>query len=383
MTKIDTITARAKLRPRPEPYFVSLDKGKHLGYRAGADTWIARYTHEGKKLYKALDSAEIRPPSEAFTKAKKTAEAWFDTLVTEAPAHYRAEQLIADYVEDRRIENGETSAREAEQLLNKHVLKKFAGREISSITTAELNRWRKAFVPRHGDEETVRKAKDRSNRCWNTFRAALALSFREGKVKDDSPWRRVKAFEDVGKAREFYPSPQQVADLLKHCDDALRALATAATVTGFRLQPLTAALVRDFDAKDGTLTIRRDKGHARTAALSSTAVALFKQQAKDRLPTAYLFTRADGLQWGKSHQHRPFRDACDRANADPEVKAKLPRAFVFNSLRHYFISRALLAGMNANALAKNVGTSTTMIERTYGKFIKSDVRDMLDRVEVA
>jgi integrase len=395
--KLDTPTGRAKLRARPEPYFYAIDKGKHVGYRAGADTWVARRTRPGgKKVYEALGT--FRPESEAFTKAKAAAEAWFATLADGAVAHYSVEKLIADYVEDRRIENGEASAREAEQLLNKHVLSKFAGRDVASITTAELNRWRKSFVPRalKGDkddltedqrreklEELQRRAKDTSNRNWNTFRAALTHAFRDGKVASDTAWRRVEPFEDVGRERQFYPTPEQVADLLKHCDDALRPLARAAALTGFRLQALTGALVSDFDPKAGTLNIRRDKDHERDATLSSAAVELFKQQAKDKLPSAYLFVRADGLPWGKSHQHRPFRDAVARANADPDVKAKLPREFIFYSLRHYFISRALLAGMNVNALAKNVGTSAAMIEKHYGKFIRSDVRDMLDRVAVA
>ena len=102
---------------------------------------------------------------------------------------------------------------------------------------------------------------------------------------------------------------------------------------------------------------------------------LFKQQAKDKLPSAYLFLRADGYPWGKSHQHRPFRDACKIG--------KLPREFIPYSLRHYFISRALLAGVNVHALAKNVGTSPAMITKHYGKFIRADVREMLDRVDVA
>jgi hypothetical protein len=38
-----------------------------------------------------------------------------------------------------------------------------------------------------------------------------------------------------------------------------------------------------------------------------------------------------------------------RAKADPP----LPRAFIFYSLRHYFISRQLLAGANIHILAKN------------------------------
>ncbi len=140
---------------------------------------------------------------------------------------------------------------------------------------------------------------------------------------------------------------------------------------------MTDATVADFDPVKGTLRIGYgnggdDKGHKRTATLSSAAVELFKAQARDKLPAAHLFLRADGLPWGKSHQQRPFRAAC--------TAAKLPRDFLFYSLRHYFISRALAAGMHVNALANNVGTSPVMIHKHYAKFIATEDRAMLDRI---
>ncbi len=221
----------------------------------------------------------------------------------------------------------------------------------------------------------MRRAKDTANKYQSYWWAALELAYKTGLVPNNAAWRRVKPFGKVDKARDFYPTPEQVATLLEHCDDAFRPLVRAAVLTGFRLQALSEARVADFDAKDGTLNIRRDKGHERVAALSTAAVELLRQQAKDKLPTAYLFVRADGYPWGKSHQHRPFRAACK--------KGGLPRELIFYGLRHYFISRALLTGINVYALAKNVGTSPKMIEKSYAKFIRTDVRDMLDRVAVA
>ena len=386
MPKLDTPTARSKLAPRSEPYWFPMARGRHLGYRAGADSWCARDYKRGRappKVYHALSLAAATPARDAFETAKRAAETWFATLDVGAVAHYTVDACITDYVEDRRLAKGEESAIAAEQVLNKSVLSNFKGRELASLTTAELKRWRNGLVPHRRDEdededefaERQRKAKDTANRHWATLRAALALAFKDGKVADDTQWRRVKPFEDVGRARQFYPTPEEIAKLLDKCANDFRPLVRAAVLTGFRLQALVEATVADFEAEDGTLRIDKDKKHARTATLSTAAVELFKQQAKDKTPKARLFLRADGKPWGKSHQHRPFRDACKAA--------KLPREFIFYSLRHYYISRALLAGMNANALAKNVGTSSKMIDKHYGKFIRSDVRDMLDRVEVA
>jgi integrase len=369
--RIDTPTARAKLTPRRDPFWLKLDAGRYLGFRRGPDTWIAkRHVRPGSTApydYRSLGTQR------SFSAAKAAAETWFATLEDGVATHYAIEALIADYVASRRLDKGGRSAHEAELLLAS-VKEKFKGREVSEITTGEFKRWRDALVPHDADEESKRRAKATANKYWSALRAALSLAYRDGKVARDDAWRRLAPFKDVGRAREFYPSAAEVQALIDHCADDFRPLVRAAVLTGFRLQALTGALVSDFDRKDGTLNIRRDKSHERVATLSSAAIALFKEQSRGKLPAASLFLRADGLSWGASHQHRPFRDAC--------TKAKLPREFIFYSLRHFMISRALLAGVNVDALAKNVGTSATMISRHYGKWIKSDVRDMLDRVEV-
>jgi integrase len=65
---------------------------------------------------------------------------------------------------------------------------------------------------------------------------------------------------------------------------------------------------------------------------------------------------------------------------DARIKAKLPPETVFYSLRHYYISKALLAGVQAQVVAENCGTSLAMIEKHYGKFLRADRKAMLDKV---
>ena len=60
--------------------------------------------------------------------------------------------------------------------------------------------------------------------------------------------------------------------------------------------------------------------------------------------------------------------------------AKLPHDTTFYALRHTHISRALLAGVNAQVVAENTGTSVRMIEKYYGKFMKADRRAMFNNV---
>src|SRR6185437_8140787 len=206
---ITTAAGRKRLGPQPEPYWHKLQKGRYVGYRAGADTWIARMYVNGGNVFKALDDARD------FDAAKDQAEAWFAELTGGAEAHYTVDKAIDDYVEHRRIERGERSAHEAKLMLHKHVLPKFKGREVSSITTDEFKKWRGALLPKpdadeRDPEEAMRRGKDTANKYWSYLRAALALAFQNRVVASDEAWRRVKPYKDVDRERDFYPTAEQV-----------------------------------------------------------------------------------------------------------------------------------------------------------------------------
>jgi site-specific recombinase XerD len=81
-----------------------------------------------------------------------------------------------------------------------------------------------------------------------------------------------------------------------------------------------------------------------------------------RRPDEFLFIRDDGVPWGTHDHHRPMAAAV--------IAANLPEDTVFYSLRHTYASQCLMAGMNVQLLAENMGTSVTMIEKHYGKFTK-------------
>jgi len=64
------------------------------------------------------------------------------------------------------------------------------------------------------------------------------------------------------------------------------------------------------------------------------------------------------------------------------LKADLPKGSVFYCLRHYHISKALLAGVPTQIIAENCGTSVKMIEQHYGKFMNSDRLQMLNKINI-
>lgn len=377
-TGIDTITKRRDLKIRREPYWHKLRIGQYLGFRKSenSETWIARKrTEQGKQKYNSLGSLDTLITFEA---AQDAALEWFkleeqadlEQADPEQDPRYTIKQAVADYVSHLKIENGEKSSKAVKQSLEKHLVPKLGDVELARLTAAQLKRWRDRMV-KEGDPEIVRRSKDTSNRVLSMTKAALNLAFRSGVVGSDTAWRRVQAFKGVGANRKLFLTDEQVAELLNAAGGSFRTLLKAAVLTGARYSELAGARVADLDKINGSLHLSGKTG-PRDCYLSDDALAFFKQQSKSKLPDAFLLTRDDGSTWGKSHQHRPMKEAV--------LSATLPAETVFYSLRHYHISKALLAHIPAQVIAENCGTSIRMLEKHYGKFMATDRRKMMNRV---
>jgi integrase len=84
----------------------------------------------------------------------------------------------------------------------------------------------------------------------------------------------------------------------------------------------------------------------------------FAERCKDKLPSAPLFSRADGKAWDKDAWKKPVKTAAEAADLPPEVTAY--------SLRHSVITDLIGAGLDVLTVARLSGTSIAMIERHYG-----------------
>jgi integrase len=199
------------------------------------------------------------------------------------------------------------------------------------------------------------------------------MAYRNGLVASDTAWRRVERFKKVNVARTLFLTDAQVDALLDSTAGGFRDLIEIAIHTGARYGELTSALVQDFDMADGTLHLTGKTG-SRTTYLSDGAVRALKRIARDKLPNAHLLVQDDGNPWIKGYQRAPLKKAV--------LVGELPAATVFYSLRHYHISKALLAGVNIQVVAENCGTSIPMLEKHYAKFLKSDRRAMFNTVEL-
>jgi len=373
--RIDTKTAREKLSPRREPYWYKLQQGCYIGYRASTKpggSWVARWRDtEGNQHYESLGPLSHVSETERFDEAQRQARNWLRTLGGATLSGYTIKHAIDDYIEHRKINNGALSATDARQRLYKHAVPSLGHIKLTKLTMQDVTRWRDSLIRISDDEDDVRKSKDGANKLLSTFKAALNLAYRKDVIGTDKAWRRVAAFKDVGAARKVFLSDEQIKALYQSTDGPFNELIKSALLTGARYGEIVNAKVEDFDPRHGTLHLSGKTG-ARDCYLSDTAIAHFKALAKDKLPAAYLHIREDGAPWGRAHQQRPMREAVTKAGLPPET--------TFYALRHTHISRALLAGVNIQVVAENCGTSIKMIEKHYGKFLKSDRRAMFNQV---
>ena len=384
--KLESPTARAKLKISYVPYWRAIDPGLHIGYRRGRNggQWVAR-RHLGKGSRKDYESetlpgiADDRQPADGgqvlnFAQAQKKVREWFSERVS--PANPSGPLLVreacARYV--AYLKADKRTGADAEQRLARHVLPRLGHRPVAALTTGELEACKRAMVKQDPkDPEVERRSKDTANRTFTSLRGALNQAFRDtsNAIPTDSAWRRVKPFSDVGRAREIFLDQQQAGELVDAATGAFRTLVTAALLTGARPpHELANVRVRDFDAENATLTITGGKTGRRIVTLTTEAIGFFEDIASEREPDAILLPKEDGTSWGRNHHVRPMREAVK--------KAKLPSDCTIYALRHTHASQALLNGINLKLLAENLGTSVGMIEKHYGKFLAASRRQLIE-----
>ncbi|GMR20194.1 MAG: tyrosine-type recombinase/integrase [Gammaproteobacteria bacterium] len=377
MPNIDSKTKRDRLTPRREPYWHKVQQGGFLGYRRsseGGGTWIARWrTPQGKQVYDSLGALDHIDHPDQLDEAQKMARDWFASQGTVSKSVYTVTHAIDDYVSYLEINNGPEAANNAKGRLYKHVVPSLGSKRITKLTLNDSTKWRDSLVRISDDSEDVRKSKDTANRVLNYFKAALNIAYKKDIIGTDKAWRRLESFRGVGEARKVILNDSQIKRLKEATSGGFHALILSGLLSGARYGELARARVEDLDTRNGSIHLDGKTG-ARDCYLNDDALAHFKKLAKGKLPTAYLHTKDDGTPWGRSHQHRPMKEAIK--------KAKLPRDTTFYAMRHTHISRALLAGVNAQIVAENCGTSVRMIEKHYGKFMKVDRRAMFNQVKM-
>jgi integrase len=224
-----------------------------------------------------------------------------------------------------------------------------------------------------GDAEAVRRRRSSANRTLTILKAALNHAWREGKTPSDDAWRRVRPFPEADAARVRYLNTDEARRLMNACAEDFSKIVEAALLTGARYGELAAMTVSDFNSDSGTAFIRTSKaGKARHVVLNDEGRILFERLSVGRAGDQRIFVKADGTAWGKSHQHRPLKAACERAKILPSLD--------FHSLRHSWASLSIMAGAPLLVVAQNLGhADTRMVERHYGHLAQSYVAETIRR----
>lgn len=382
-TKIDTVTGRSNLKARHAPYWQKMRAECHLGFRKttsdSVGSWVARARgSDGKYTLHSLGALDDTVGADRFGVASKKALEWFDHIDKGGSTKSKTiADVCKNYVDDQRSKKGEKAALDAEKRFKSYVLDdaRFAKLEISKLTPAHIDTWRKMLVNRpvkQGLRGTKRKAEGYAldklvklrtastlNRDMTPFRAALNLAFEEGWVTTDFAWRgKLKPLENADKKRELYLDRQQRVKFIEAAAPDLSRFLRGLAMLPVRPGALAGLKVGDFDQRLMSLKIKVDKTGARTIKLPTATAALFIAASKDKLPSAPLFARADGAAWCKDSWKYPVKAAA--------VAAKMPEGTTAYTLRHSVISDLVHDGLDLLTVAQISGTSVRMIEQHYG-----------------
>jgi integrase len=376
---LETREARKALKVRGKPYYRAIGEGLHLGYRKGKRerVWVLR-RYVGNQAYTVQTIAEADDLDEANGLSVLTYWQAQDLARGKTPDEpkrsgtYKVADAIRDYLVTL---EGRASYTDTKHRLAAHAAP-LADTPVSKLTTVMLRDWHKALAKapkrvRGGvraadltDGDVARQRKVSANRVLGLLKAALNHAFYEDKVKDDSPWRKVKPFPKVNRSRASYLQLAECKRLINASDPEFRILVRAALESGARYGELGRLRVKDFNADAGTLTIHLSKsGSERHIELTEDGQAFFADLVAGRGPDEPMLRR----KWKPSEQLRPMKAACVRAKITPVG---------FHQLRHTWASLAIMGGLPLPVVARNLGHSDTrMVEKHYGHLANSYVKE--------
>ena len=354
-TNIRTTAGRAKLKPRHDPYWHKLGKGKAIGYRkpaTGTSSWKARIHHTNEYSHSSFDG------SLDFDAALVLAQAFFakiergvdTTLVTVADAARAYERIKPRAVPWHR------------RLIDSDPI---AGIKLDKLNRESIRQW----LERHASDNV-----GATNRKKTGLASPLNFALRERAVADNHAWAEVLKREPENNARTLVLTLAQrkalVAELARS-EPRLAPLVRLLCLIPLRPGAAAALTVADFDGS--TLRIRTDKANAgRAIACPPVTAALLAAQCKDKLPNAPVFPNNRGGHWAS------WQRQIGRA-----VKAAgLPHEASLYTLRHSIISELVMQGADLLTIATIAGTSVRLIEKTYGHLTADHVRSALGSMSI-
>ena len=394
-SKLESASARRKLPIAKRPIFVKLAPNIFLGYRRneGPGTWNVRVTGPGIDWIKKLGLADDFEPADGravltYWQAQETAR----KLARRQPGDDAGDdsrpltvaEAIDAYARDLEARGGDGYNSKRARL---HLPASILSKPVGLLRAAELCKWRDGLIAKGLARDTV-------NRVRTCLRAALTLAAkRDKRIANRHVWEDdLEALPNATMARNVVLADDAVAKLIATAyahDPKLGLLCDVVSTTGARPSQAVRLLVGDLDlAKPSApqlLMPRSGKGHANKRAqkmaervrvqITPELAARLKQEAKGRAGDAALLTRSTGEPWGyrRSDQYRrEFAQVVEAAGLDPKTVTPY-------SLRHSYVSRALLRGISITLIADATDTSEREIRRHYAKLISDHSGEIMRR----
>lgn len=280
---------------------------------------------------------------------------------------------MAEAAEDYLVwfKNNRKSYDATKATIDAHILPVFGHRFVKDITTKEIKDWHEelSLTPKRtrtriGSEQAylgvstsdahLRSRKATANRILTVFKAILNKSFYDGKVQDDTTWRRVKPFPKVDAPRVRFLTAYEAERLLNASENDFRSLVAAALYTGARYNELADMRVNDYSPEQGFIFIQPSKsGKGRHIPLSVDGIGFFNGMIVGKQGNELIFTREDNSAWKKNHQSRPMKEACNKAKIEPAIG--------FHELRHTYASTLAQRGVDLLTISKLLGHADTRI----------------------
>lgn len=401
-SKLDNRTGRDELKPSGKPYYKAIDSGLHLGYRKGkrSGKWVVRW-YKGNGEYQLetigiaddtqdADGVTVFNYSQAQAHARDLSQKWGmqaqgHDILPDGP--YLVEDAMNDYLLDYERRGGKdyigiTSS------INAHIIPTLGNTDIAILTQRKLKSWHDDLTKtparlrtREGqelryreapkDEEDIRKRRSSTNRILTILKSALNYAYRESRISTDAAWVNVKPYKNVDAPKVRYLNDKECYRLVNACSPELRAIVTAALLAGARYGEITRLKATDYNPDSGTLYIKISKsGKDRYIALTDEGREFFSRAVAGKKSTDIVFLRHNGQPWGRAHQYRPMKEACEAAKIDPVIG--------FHILRHTYGSRLAMKSVPMQVIATQLGHADTRItEKHYAHLGPSYVADTI------
>jgi integrase len=418
--KIESKTARARLKPSGKPTYFDLGGKLHLGYRRGkgAGRWVMRYYLGGEKY-----------ATQTLGEADDLADANGTTVLNFDQAQDRARERMKALDEEARIAAlgpvvtvgdaveayiAERSKRETPDIskLTKHVLKAdpaLSAKSLAALRAEDLIQWRERLA---ASETSTRKrsagriSETSVRRIANDFRAALNSGGK--RLSSELPLTfHVAVKNGLAAPRDSATGSEREPQILADAD--VRRLLTAAwgidkeqgwggdlgrmilvLAYGVRLSQAARLRVADLQVGKALLMVPTSRKGSKNKKRPPATVPLLPEDAlklatvgrleSDRLLLRPRWRREPGQGFGamKVYQRGPWRAASEltRVWKDVVARAGLPKETIPYAFRHSSIVRGLRGGLPIRLVAALHDTSSAVIEASYSAYITDALSEL-------